>query len=292
MQHPTDLPQVPLDPELAAALGIVVHDLPRISSVDDAVAARAKVAARPVVPKSALERGGTYLVWEDAVPAGNGELEVEVLVCQPIDADLPTPCFVYIHGGGMITGDNRTGMQDMLEAAHLIGAAVVSVEYRRAPETRYPGAVEDCYRALVWTAEHACDLGIDVERLILAGTSAGGGLAAATALLSRDRRGPRALGQMLLEPMLDDRNTSVSSRQEIGRGVWDRAANQVGWTALLGELAGGPEVSAYAAPGRATDLSELPAAFIDVGSAEVFRDEAVAYATGIWRCGGEAELHV
>jgi acetyl esterase/lipase len=128
--------------------------------------------------------------------------------------------------------------------------------------------------------------------VVIMGGSAGGGLAAATALLARDQAGPALLGQLLLCPMLDDRNDSYSSRQMVGRGLWDRAANQLGWTALLGAAQGGPDVSPYAAPARASDLSGLPPAFIDVGSAETFRDEAVDYASRIWQAGGVAELHV
>jgi hypothetical protein len=106
------------------------------------------------------------------------------------------------------------------------------------------------------------------------------------------RGGPDLLGQMLFSPMLDDRNDTVSARQMAGRGVWDRTANETGWTALLGDARGGPDVSPYAAPARATDLSNLPPTFIDAGTAETYRDEDVAYATRIWQAGGRAELHV
>jgi acetyl esterase/lipase len=170
------------------------------------------------------------------------------------------------------------------------------VEYRLAPETPHPGPVEDCYAGLTWVAGHAAELGIDPGRIIVGGVSAGGGLSAAVALLARDRiardgSGPALAGQLLMCPMLDDRNDTPSAWQ-MNVGPWNRAANAVGWTALLGEAQGGPDVSVYAAPARATDLSGLPPAFIDVGSAETFRDEAVAYASRIWQAGGSAELHV
>lgn len=152
--------------------------------------------------------------------------------------------------------------------------------------------VEDCYAALVWVSEHAAELGIDAERLLVAGASAGGGLAAGVALLARDRNGPDLVGQFLVCPMLDDRDESVSTRQFEGLGLHDRESNQIGWLALLGDRRAGLDVSIYAAPARALDLSGLPPAFIDVGSAEVFRDEDVAYATRIWENGGVAELHV
>lgn len=121
--------------------------------------------------------------------------------------------------------------------------------------------------------------------------SAGGGLAAAGALLARDRGGPQLLGQMLICPMLDDRNDSASGFQMEGHGAWDRTANETAWDAYLGELPR-DDVPIYASPGRAADLADLPPAFIDVGSAETFRDEDIAYASRIWAAGGEAELHV
>ena len=126
--------------------------------------------------------------------------------------------------------------------------------------------MEDCYAGLVWTAEHADELGIDPTRLDHRRGSAGGGLAAGVALLARDRGGPALAGQVLIYPMLDDRNDTVSTRQIDGIGVWDRTSNVTGWSALLGDRRATDDVSIYAAPARATDLSGLPPAFIDCGS--------------------------
>lgn len=151
---------------------------------------------------------------------------------------------------------------------------------------------EDCYTGLEWTAKNAAELGIDAGRIIVGGVSAGGGLAAAVTLMARDRGGPALHGQLLICPMLDDRNDTPSAIQMAGLGVWDHTANNTGWTALLGEARGGPDVSPYASPARETDLSGLPPTFIDCGSAETFRDEDVDYAVRIWRAGGTAELHV
>jgi acetyl esterase/lipase len=197
-----------------------------------------------------------------------------------------------MHGGGMVGGSRRTAMHLALDLAAAQGMALVSVEYRVAPEHPDPAPVEDCYAGLMWTAEHADKVDIDPDRIVVAGGSAGGGLAAGVALLARDRGGPALHGQLLMCPMLDDRNDTVSALQMEGVAVWDRIANQTGWQALLGERQGGPDVSPYAAPARATDLSGLPPALIDVGSAETFRDEAVTYASRIWQAGGSAELHV
>ena len=226
------------------------------------------------------------------MPGPAGAPEVSLLICLPAHAAPPTAAIYYTHGGGMIMGDNRTGIPRALDWAEELQLAVVSVEYRLAPETPHPGPVEDCYAGLSWTAEHAAELGIDPDRIVIAGGSAGGGLAAAVALIARDRGGPALAGQLLICPMLDDRNDTPSARQMAGLGVWDQTANQTGWTALLGAARGGPAVSPYAAPARADDLSGLPPAFIDVGSAETFRDEDVTYASRIWLAGGVAELHV
>lgn len=202
------------------------------------------------------------------------------------------PGVLYTHGGGMIGGNRFTGLATVLPWVKEHGAVVVTVDYRLAPEHPDPYPVEDCYAGLLWLAEHAGDYGIDPDRLLIAGASAGGGLAAGTALLSRDRQGPRLIGQMLQCPMLDDRDQTRSSAQFESLGVWDRESNRTGWTALLGTRKGTTEVSVYAAPGRSGDLSGLPPTFLDVASAEVFRDEVVAYATQIWADGGVAELHV
>jgi acetyl esterase/lipase len=247
----------------------------------------------PVLTDEDLRRGGAFEVTTEHVPGPAGAPEVPLLICRPAGVPVPVACLYFIHGGGMVLGDSRSGgFAGMLDHAEQLQAAVVSVDYRLAPDTPHPGPVEDCYAGLSWTVSHAAELGIDPARVIVAGTSAGGGLAAAVALLARDRGGPALAGQLLGCPMLDDRNDTPSSRQMAGLGIWDRAANDVGWTALLGDARGGPDVSPYAAPARATDLSGLPPAFIDVGSAETFRDEDVAYATRIWQAGGSAELHV
>ena len=129
-------------------------------------------------------------------------------------------------------------------------------------------------------------------RLFVAGVSAGGGLAAATALLNRDRGGPALAGQILICPMLDDRNVAAPGEAPLPWATWGRTSNLTGWTALLGDARGGPDVPPYAAPARATDLSGLPPAYLDVGSADIFREEDIDYARRIWAAGGAADLHV
>ena len=289
---PAAPPPPPFDPELAAALAVVAEHIPPVFTLDLLPSLRGPNSLMPAPTDEDLSRGGAFEITERRVPGPAGAPDISLLICRPTGVTTPTAALYNIHGGGMIIGDRRTGLAPTLEWAEELGAAVVSVEYRLAPETPHPGPVEDCYAGLVWTAAHAGELGIDQERIVVAGASAGGGLAAAVALLARDRGGPALAAQLLLCPMLDDRNDTPSARQMAGRGVWDQGSNEVGWTALLGTARGGPDVSPYAAPARATDLSGLPPAFIDVGSAETFRDEAVTYASRIWQAGGVAELHV
>jgi acetyl esterase/lipase len=287
-------PAVPFDPELAGMLDEVLSSMPTLDGVESIPALRAGLTEPmpPLRTNTELSRNGTFDVKERLVPGAPGGSDIALLVCRPSIAHCPTPVLYYTHGGGMIIGHFRAICDEILDWATEFGATLVSVDYRLAPESPHPGPVEDCYAGLTWVADHADELGIDPARIAIVGESAGGGLAAATTLLARDRGGPRLAAQILLGPMLDDRNDTPSAIQGEGRGVWDRAANEIGWTALLGESRGAPDVSHYAAPARATDLSGLPTTFIDVGSAETFRDEAVAYASAIWRAGGQAELHV
>ena len=282
------------DPELAPLIEALVRlRAPDAYRPDNIAEMRQPVPGVDAPTDAALSRDGAYRVEERAVPGPDGAPDISLLICLPNDSPTPTPAIYHAHGGGMIVGDNRFGVIEMLALAAPLGMAVVSVDYRLAPESPHPGPVEDCYASLAWVSAHAEELDIDPERIVVGGASAGGGLAAAVALLARDRNGPAVLAQLLMGPMLDDRNDSPSARQMRGLGIWDASSNETGWNALLGEgVRGGPDVSSYAAPARATDLAGLPPAFIDVGTAETFRDEDVVYASRIWQAGGEAELHV
>jgi acetyl esterase/lipase len=282
----------PFDPELAAVLAMIGDDAPPTMTPDMILPTRAAMAAMPSLSDEDLARGGTYTVEERRVPGPDGAPDVTLLICHPTAAAAAVGAIYYTHGAGMVMGDRRTGLDWVLDMAAPSRMAVVSVEYRLAPEHPDPAPIEDCYAGLVWTARHAAELAIDPDRIVVYGRSAGGGLAAGVALLARDRGGPPLFGQMLDAPMLDDRDDTVSSMQIDGIGVWDRTSNQTGWDALLGDRRGGGDVSSYAAPARASDLAGLPPTYIAVGSAEVFRDECVAYASRIWQDGGAAELHV
>lgn len=280
----------PFEPELAGPLREILARRPSSLLPERIVADRQRIDATSLSDAD-IRRGGAFELETVTIqgPAGG----IGLIVCRPTAAGQPPAVLYNMHGGGMVAGNYRsTELISELDRAQQLGLAIVGVNYRLAPEHPDPGPIEDCYAGLLWLAEHGAELGLDVGRIIVSGASAGGGLAAGLALCARDRSGPPLLGQLLLCPMVDDRCQTPSGFQLDGRGVWDRTSNITGWTALLGERRGTDEVSPYAAPARATDLSGLPPAFIDVGSAEALRDEAIAFASRIWLAGGEAELHV
>lgn len=284
---------VPYDPELTAGLAAFQALFEPFPLRADTIAASREHIAR-LIPPLQEQIGVLPVRGEDLlIPGPAGCADVEVTLIRPKAARFgPAPAVLGIHGGGMVLGTRFFGTGELIDLAHRHGVVGVAVEYRLAPEHPGPAAAEDCYAALEWMAANAGDLGIDPGRLIVSGTSAGGGLSASVALMARDRGGPRLAGQLLNTPMLDDRNQTVSSRQYDGIGVWDRSNNTAGWDALLGDTCGTDEVSPYSAAARAASLAGLPPAFIEVGAAEVFRDEAITYASRIWASGGSAELHV
>ncbi|MEU9152879.1 alpha/beta hydrolase [Streptomyces sp. NPDC048417] len=278
-----------LDPELRELLA----DMPLMSRLTPDLLAQLR--RLPSTPVDSLLAHRQVERREITVPAEDGA-EIRLSVLSPAHTDGATtasaPCVYWIHGGGMVMGDRFSQIDIPLEWLDEFGAVVVSVDYRLAPEATGTTLVDDCYQGLLWTVEHAAELGIDPARIIVAGASAGGGLAAGLTLLARDLGTPAIAAQVLICPMLDHRNTTVSSRQYTGvPGVWTGEMNAFGWHAVLGHLTG-DEVPAHVSPALADDLSGLPATYIDTGSAEVFRDEDTDYAGRIWAAGGLAELHV
>ncbi|MGW3206082.1 alpha/beta hydrolase [Streptomyces sp. NPDC001135] len=284
----------PFAPELAAALnGSAEADREPFTPQNLTERQERDAAARPRPTVRELRADGRFEVEELRVPGPPGGPDVTLVSGRPAGIAGPLPLLYYMHGGGMITGNAWSVLPRLLrEWAVPLELAVVSVEYRLAPGAQYPAALDDCYAGLAWLTAHAAGLGIDAGRVVIGGKSAGAGLAAALALFARDRGGPTPIGQLLLCPMLDDRNDTFSSHQMAGIDLWDRTSNATAWQAALGDRCGAADLPPYAAPARATDLSGLPPAYIEVGSAETLRDENVAYAQAIWRAGGHAELHV
>ena len=280
-------PQVrpPFDPDIARALeqqrDVVVTtmtraDIPRIR------AHGADVATVHAAPHPAYDR------HELVVPGESGDPDVPVVVLTPAAARGPVPVILFLHGGGMVAGTADSDLDLVGELAYETGCAVVSVEYRLAPEHPYPAALHDAVTALRWVTAGAGPEMLDSRRVVLAGMSAGGGLAASVALHWRDHAGAPLSALLLMYPMLDHRSNSGSARQMLGAGSWDASANAVAWDVYLA----GASPTPYASPATHEDLGALPPAFIDVGSAETFRDECVDFASRIWASGGDAELHV
>jgi acetyl esterase/lipase len=209
-------------------------------------------------------------------------------------ASQPGSAVLYLHGGGMIFGLEHLGrVYDLAVRDYVAGSGVpmLLVDYRIAPEHPHPTPVEDCYAALRWLADNGPTLGVDPTRIAIMGDSAGGGLAAGVALLARDRGGPAIAQQLLVYPMLDDR-AQTPDPELLPFLTWTYDDNVTGWAALLGESAGTDAVSAYAAPSRATDLTGLPATYIDIGDLDIFRDEDIMYARRLSDAGVPTELHL
>lgn len=291
------LPPVPFDPEMAPALAMLAGDPP----LDEAALTASRGAPSPFPPAAEAIRGRAVTFEERVIPGPADAPDLEITVFRPDEGEASPaggrgaalPILVNFHGGGMVVGHRSWEHARVIDLVERHGVIGVNVEYRLAPEHPYPAGSEDTYAATRWVSEHAADLGGDPARIVVMGGSAGGGFAAAVSLMARDRGGPALAGQMLLCPMLDNTNTTVSSLQYDGIGTWQRSSALLAWRCVLGsELAFSEEAPAYASPSRAADLSGLPPAFVEVGAAEMFRDEDTEYASRIWATGGEAELHV
>ncbi|MEM9656053.1 MAG: alpha/beta hydrolase [Actinomycetota bacterium] len=284
-----------LDELHAMVLGILPGDFLDLSDVPRAREGVARFVAalpRPKLPD-------TVTVEDVQVPGLEpGDPEVMVRLYKPRDRNPARGGYVWIHGGGMVMGDVAMNDVDCARWATDLGCVVASVDYRLAPEAPFPAAPNDCYAGLSWFADNAAALDVDPGRIAIGGASAGGGLAAAVALMARDRGGPALCFQMLVFPMLDHRNETMSSNAVTDTRVWNRSANMAAWKAYLGVDGAGADggqdetVSPYASPALAEDLSGLPPAYINVGEFDIFLDEDVQYAHRLMQAGVTTELHV
>lgn len=276
-----------IDPEVRVPLEELLEALPGgFNAIPDIVQRRAAVTA--MLGAIEVPENPNVVKEDRTIPGPQGEPDISVRIYRPRNAATPLPGVYFIHGGGMILGTVEGEDPTATLLCDQIGAVVVSVEYRLAPENPHPAPAEDCYAGLRWTAEHAGELGIDPARLAVYGASAGGGLTIATAMMARDRGGPPLAFMMPIYPMVDDRNETASSQEITDIGIWDRSGNVEAWAWYLG----GKPADQYAAPSRAEDLSGLPPAFIDVGTVDLFRDEDIAFAQRLMAAGVPTELHV
>jgi len=272
------------DPELAPWVSM----LPTLDHTDIA-------AARAALRELAAQKPGSELpadvtVRELTIPGPPGDPEVPVRVYAPTGRTGKLPALVYIHGGGFIVGDLDTFHFETAMIASEVGAVVISVDYRLAPEHPFPAGLEDCYAALKWTHEQAAELGVDVTRIGVGGESAGGGLSAAVALLARDRGGPALCFQLLGIPELDDRLETPSMVAFTDTPLWNQPAAVQSWKYYLGELNTELDI-AYAAPARAADLSGLPPAYVTTCEFDPLRDEGLSYAQRLVQAGVSVEIH-
>ncbi|MCW1402949.1 alpha/beta hydrolase [Novosphingobium sp. MW5] len=231
---------------------------------------------------------------EVLVASRAGQAEVAVRVFRTPDPDGPRPLILHIHGGGYVAGSAE--MMDMSNAARALqhGVVVASVEYRLAPEHPYPAAVEDCYTALSWLVARSKDLDIDLAKVVIMGESAGGGLAAALALLCRDRGGPVVSAQFLIYPMLDYRvgtDADPYKNPTCGEFIWTRASNRFGWASLAGSGSIPEQDLPYFSPALAQSLAGLPKTYMATGSLDLFFDENLNYASRLSHAGVPVELH-
>jgi acetyl esterase/lipase len=280
-------------PELAPA----IETFPNMDFENGLEEIRAGFMSRdlPTLPPG-LEHAG---VEDRTIPGPAGAPDVRVLIYSPPGgATRPRPAICHIHGGGYVIGRADIGDIPNRMMALALGCVVVSVDYRKAPETVWPGALEDCYAALSWMTDNAGTLGIDPARIAVAGESAGGGHAAALAIYARDMArkkggGPRICFQLLDSPMLDDRTgTTHDPHPHVGEFVWTPARNRFGWRSMLGMEPGGDDVPAEMVPARVADYSDLPPAFVHVGALDLFLEEDMEYVRRLTRAGIAAELHV
>ena len=287
-----DAVRPPFDPELAPVLAAMREATPKTNQENLAEVRSLIADGIPGVPKPDFTADGAVVIDKITVTGPEDARDLRMTVLRPAEGQGPWPAIYHVHGGGMVAGTPETALDVFVPYVHEVGVVITSVDYRLAPEHPHPAPIEDCYAGLRWLAENAEELGVDPTRIMIAGTSAGGGLAAATALMARDRGFPTLTHQILLCPMLDDRCQTPSSRMLVDEGLWECEENEFGWSSLLGERRGSPDVSPYAAPARAEDLSGLPRTFIAVGSVDSFRDEALDYAMRLSQAGVSVDFHL
>ncbi len=226
------------------------------------------------------------------MPGPAGADDVVVRIYTPVATrGSAVPGVVFFHGGAFVLGDVYTEEERCLRYAAGASCVVVSVGYRLAPEHPYPAAVEDSYAALEWTMSHAAEIGVDPDRVAVAGSSAGGALAAAMALKARDGGGPALVFQLLNYPVIDDTMHTPSMRAFDATPLWTNASTTDMWQHYLGDPGTRGEVSPYAAPARATSLAGLPPAYVLTAQLDPLRDEGIDYARRLLEAGVPTELH-
>lgn len=287
--HHRFMPHFPtLDPELAASITMLPE-----GDFSDLTTARSTLNDMVDTMLSSLSFDGVRL-QKLAIPGLNDDPDVAVRFFTPEYVEGPLPVLLWIHGGGFAVGTAASCDPYCIDVVRELGFAVASVDYRLAPETPFPGPLHDCYAALTYIHAHANELGIDPARIAVGGQSAGGGLAAGATLKARDEGVVPVAFQLLEIPVLDDRLHTVSMTEFVDTPLWNRPSAILSWQYYLGETYSGPadpNVSVYAAPSRATDLSDLPPTYLCTMELDPLRDEGIEYALRLLQAGVSVELH-
>lgn len=277
---------VKVNPELAGVVP-ALEQMMRRGSLTMATLPAAREAWPPAAP---LPKPS----WSSRViPGSNGAPGVRIYIINSAAGDQLRPAILHTHGGGFVLGRAKDAIRPLQQQAQELDCVIVTVDYRLAPEVRFPGSLEDNYAALKWLYANAAELGVDRSKIALMGESAGGGHAAMLAIAARDRGEIPIIYQALIYPMLDDRTGStVKVPPFIGTLIWNAEDNRFGWTALLGEPAGSRRVPYGSVPARVADLAGLAPAFIGVGSIDLFVGEDVEYAHRLMYADVPTELRV
>jgi len=277
-----------VNPEFRAALGRVAKMMEAVQSLDASSLASLRQGTN--MPGNALVPSPPVMEKTIPGPAGVPAVRVYVVGNSPGSSK---PAVLHMHGGGYVIGSATSARRDIQNLSTALDCVAVSVDYRLAPETTFPGSLEDNYAALRWMYMNAKDLGIDVKRIAIKGESAGGGHAATLAIAARDRGEFPICFQVLIYPMLDDRTGSTREMPPyVGHYLWTPASNRFGWTSLLGVRAGSAVVPPNSVPARVSNLKGLPPAFIGVGSIDLFAPEDIEYAQRLLAAGVGVELNV
>ena len=227
-------------------------------------------------------------VYEKMIPGPKGAPDIKLRIYEPAGRGVELlPCGLYFHGGGYVFGSVLRQNDLCVRMAKNVGMMVISVEYRLAPEYKAPAPLEDAYEALVWLDKNGSSIGADPSRIAITGMSAGGGITAALALMTRDRKGPKPVLQVPLYAMLDCRADSVSQKAVTSHKVWCYDYSKIGWGAYLDG-----EADCYISPALAEDLSGLPPVFSYIGTVDPLLDENVEYWTRLIRAGVPVEYHI
>ena len=269
---------------------IEMLDMPSLDLTDETLP---EIRANPLFTGE-LVPPPPFPVTEAFAPAFNAP-DVRMVIMNPPSERKDRGAILHLHGGGMVVGTPDRAVADKPHLALEHDCVVVSVDYRLCPETPFPGPQQDNYAALLWLAERGDELGIDPDRIVVMGESAGGGLAASLALMARDRKGPKLAGQVLIYPMLDWRTGGSDDRyknRHTGEFIWTREKNRYGWEALRGDYQPTDERKAWFSPALADDLAGDAPAYISTGALDLFLDEDLDYARRLVDCGVQTELHV